>query len=87
MLGKRTRCLPHKVRVWLTSPYCKKQPPFSTRGRCQFLFFEKKAYICIYKMNKEDYITYWRTTALKDWEAVQHLFEKPTISMRSFLLI
>ena len=27
-------------------------------------------------MNKSDYINYWRITALKDWDAVGHLFEK-----------
>lgn len=27
-------------------------------------------------MTKKDYIDYWKTTALKDWEAVGHLFEK-----------
>lgn len=27
-------------------------------------------------MNKSDYITYWKTTANKDWDAVGHLFEK-----------
>ena len=27
-------------------------------------------------MNKSDYIQYWKLTALKDWDAVNHLFEK-----------
>jgi HEPN domain-containing protein len=49
---------------------------FKGKDNGDFCFFEKKVYICTDKMNKEDYITYWQTTALKDWEAVQHLFEK-----------
>ena len=37
--------------------------------------------ICIFKdefgfiLNKSDYIAYWKQTALKDWDAVGHLFE------------
>lgn len=27
-------------------------------------------------VTKQDYITYWKTTAEKDWIAVEHLFEK-----------
>lgn len=27
-------------------------------------------------MTKQDYIAYWKTTAEKDWTAVEHLFEK-----------